>query len=279
MEAKRAAGDGMEPALGAPAPGSPGDTMAEPARAAEPQPAQAAEPQPAQAALPQPAPVDTAKAGRRGASPLAVVALVLLAATLGVGGFLAWQVYGTTWLARSAAAESVAQLRAEWATATPAPTDDGQAPAEVVPAPGEPAWILRIPSQGVVWPVVSGVDEDLLTEAVGWYPSTALPGQVGNVALAGLRLTHGAPFAGLLDLAEGDEVIIETALATYTYRITLPPSQLTVHRDDTWVLDPVPGKPDLAPTEAILTLTTHEDLIETPDRSVGFGILENTEIP
>ena len=262
MEAKRAADDGAEPAPGVPAPDSSGETVTAPTRAAEPQRTRG-----------EPAPTR-----RRGVSPLALLGLVLLAATLAVSGFLGWQVYGTTWLARSAAAESVAQLRDQWAAATPtAPDEQGEPPAEVVPAAGEAAWILRIPTLDVEWPIASGVEAGLLQQAVGWYPSTALPGQVGNFALAGLRLTHGAPFADLLSLEVDDEVIIETPLATYTYRITLPPAQLTVHRDDSWVLEPVPGKPDLAPTEAILTLTTHEDLIDTPDRAVGFGVLDTTE--
>jgi len=262
MEAKRAADDGDEPAV---APGRAGlGEPVSPSRAVEPESGQAGPEQEPDVAEP-----------RRRVSPLAVVGLVLLAATLTVTGFMAWQVYGTKWLARAAAAESVAQLRDQWTAATPTAPDEP--PAEVVPAAGEVAWILRIPSRDLEWPIAAGVDDDLLTSAIGWYPSTALPGQVGNFALAGLRLTHGAPFADLLSLEVDDEVIIETPLASYTYRVTLPPSELTVHRDDSWVLEPVPGKPDLAPTEALLTLTTHEDLIDTPDRSVGFGVLENTE--
>lgn len=265
MEAKRAADDGNEPVV---APGRPGlGEPVSPSRAVEPESGQAGSEQDSHVAEP-----------RRRVSPLAVVGLVLLAATLAVTGFIAWQVYGTTWLARDAAARSVDELRGQWAAATPtAPDEQGEPPAEVVPAAGEVAWILRIPSLDLEWPIAAGVDDDLLTSAIGWYPSTALPGQVGNFALAGLRLTHGAPFADLLSLEVDDEVIIETPLASYTYRVTLPPSELTVHRDDSWVLEPVPGKPDLAPTEALLTLTTHEDLIDTPDRSVGFGVLENTE--
>ena len=265
MGAKRAVDDGNEPAV---APGRSGlGEPVSPSRAVEPESDQAGPEQPSRGAEP-----------RRRVSPLAVVGLVLLSATLAVSGFLGWQVFGTTWLARGAATESVAQLREQWATATPTPpAEEGELPAELAPAPGELAWILRLPGQNLEWPIAAGVDEDLLTEAVGWYPSTALPGQVGNVALAGLMLTHGAPFADLLSLEVDDEVVIETAQAIYTYRITLPPAQLTVHRDDSWVLEPVPGKPDLAPTEAILTLTTHEDLIDTPDRAVGFGVLETTE--
>ena len=268
MEAKRAAGEGEgdEPAVAAERDGS--GKPVSPSRAVEPESDQAGPEQPSRGAE-----------SRRRVSPLTVSGLVILAATLAVTGFLAWQVFGTTWPARGAAAESVAQLRDQWATATPTPpAEDGELPAELAPGPGELAWILRLPGQNLEWPIAAGVDEDLLTESVGWYPSTALPGQVGNVALAGLRLTHGAPFADLLSVQVDDEVVIETAQAIYTYRVTLPPSQLTVHRDDSWVLEPVPGKPDLAPTEAILTLTTHEDLIDTPDRAVGFGVLDTTEM-
>ncbi|WP_233126880.1 hypothetical protein, partial [Brevundimonas sp. ZS04] len=111
-----------------------------------------------------------APAGRRGVSPPAILGLILLTATLAASGFLGWQVFGTTWLARSAAAESVAQLRDQWATATPVPSaEEGRPPAEPVPAPGEIAWILRIPALGLEWPVAAGVDEDVLARAVGWY--------------------------------------------------------------------------------------------------------------
>ncbi|VEP39785.1 hypothetical protein TLA_TLA_01148 [Tessaracoccus lapidicaptus] len=221
---------------------------------------------------------------RRRLSPAVLVAIAVVTALLAAGGYLAWQVYGTTWLARDRAAGTVAELRASWAAATPTPTPtpdapdaDPQVPVPALPEPGEAAWILRIPSLGVEWPVVSGVEGRLLTEAVGWYPSTALPGQVGNTAIAGLRLTNGAPFERLLELREGDEVIIDTATATFTYRIVLAPAELTVQADESWVLDPVPGEPDTVPSQALLTLTTHEDLIDTPDRSVGFGVLEKAE--
>jgi sortase A len=45
------------------------------------------------------------------------------------------------------------------------------------------------------------------------------------------------------------------------------------------VLDPVPGRPEEVPTQALLTLTTAEDLVTTPDRAVGFGTLTKTETP
>ena len=45
----------------------------------------------------------------------------------------------------------------------------------------------------------------------------------------------------------------------------------------TWVIDPVPGETDVEPTEALITLTTCQDLFRSPDRSVGFGHLDTTQ--
>ena len=50
----------------------------------------------------------------------------------------------------------------------------------------------------------------------------------------------------------------------------------TVKDVDTWVLDPVPGKTNVKPTRALITLTTCQDLFHSPDRSVGFGHLVGT---
>ena len=135
--------------------------------------------------------------------------------------------------------------------------------------------LLRIPKFGEAWekPVVEGVDKADLAKGIGHYPDTQLPGEPGNFAVAGHRVTHGAPFGKLLDLAKGDEVIVETAVAVYTYELDASPRDLTVKPSDTWVLDPVPGKPDEAPTASILTLTTCQDLFHSPDRSVAFAHL------
>ena len=43
------------------------------------------------------------------------------------------------------------------------------------------------------------------------------------------------------------------------------------------MIDPVPGHPDAKPTQALITLTTCQDLFRSPDRSIGFGHLESTQ--
>lgn len=220
-----------------------------------------------------------ASAEKRGFSPFLTLLVILLVGAISAGGFLAWQVWGTTAFARDRAVEEIAHLRTSWAGPLPAELhqDDPEAP----PIVGEPRlhqanWLLRIPALGAEWPVIAGVDEDDLNRGVGWYPGTARPGQVGNFAVAGNCLTDGEPFRRLLELRRGEEIVVETRTATFTYEIVSAPAELTVQAEDSWVLDPVPGQTDVVPHEALITLTTCEDLFPTQDRAVGFGKLTDT---
>ncbi len=63
---------------------------------------------------------------------------------------------------------------------------------------------LQIPKIGLDEFVVSGTNEGDLAKGPGHYLGTAMPGQAGNVAIAGHRTTHGAPFNRLAELAIGD---------------------------------------------------------------------------
>ncbi len=90
---------------------------------------------------------------------------------------------------------------------------------------------------------MSGTDLSFLNRGVGHYTSTAQPGEIGNFAIAGHRVTHGQPFARLLELDAGDEVVVETRDAIYTYVMDGSPGNLTVNDTETWVLDPDPHHP------------------------------------
>lgn len=210
---------------------------------------------------------------RRGVSPLLVLGIILALATVAGAGWSAWQYWGSTLVAERAAADRLSQLRSEW--------DAMADPPQVIahPQPAVSQWIMRVPALGEdwEWPVAAGVEEASLADAVGWYPRTAQPGQVGNFAVAGQCITGAQPFSALRELRTGDVVVVETAADVHTYEITSPAADLTVHADDTWVLDPVPGHDEAEPTMAIITLTTCEDLYPTPDRSVAFGVLTTTE--
>jgi len=88
---------------------------------------------------------------------------------------------------------------------------------------------LEIPRLGVTAIVREGDDEDTLSRAVGHIPSTALPGQIGNVAFAGHRDTFFRP---LRNIRKNDRIFVDTLDGTYEYSVTttkiVSPSDVSV---------------------------------------------------
>ena len=76
-------------------------------------------------------------------------------------------------------------------------------------------------------------DEGTLRRAVGHIRGTPLPGQRGNVALAGHRDTF---FRGLRDIRVNDEITLTTLSGSYNYRVdstkVVKPEETEVLEDD-----------------------------------------------
>jgi sortase A len=66
---------------------------------------------------------------------------------------------------------------------------------------------------------VEGVGREELKKGPGHYPGSAMPGEVGNLVLAGHRTTYGAPFGRYGELEVGDEVTVERRDEVFSYRI------------------------------------------------------------
>jgi sortase A len=142
--------------------------------------------------------------------------------------------------------------------------------------------------------IVEGTNAADLEKGPGHYAGTALPGQVGNFAVAGHRVGKGEPFLNLDQLVPGDAVVIETAKDWYVYRVlgdtasgnlSTPTTEGVVGREivdpsDVGVILPVPDHKGVTPTAALLTLTTchpkftankrmivHSNLVRTVARS------------
>jgi sortase A len=77
---------------------------------------------------------------------------------------------------------------------------------------------LTIPKIGVDVLVVEGTTPSALRAGAGHYVGTPLPGERGNVGIAGHRTTYGRPFNQLDRMAPGDEVKLETPFDIFTYR-------------------------------------------------------------
>ncbi len=213
---------------------------------------------------------------KRPVSPLTVAGILLLVIGMTCLGWVAFQYFGTNVVSERAFETESQQLRQKWSE------EKKSDPAKKIKASdiaGEAVALLRVPAFGADYeiPILNGTDLSILSKGVGHYSSTAQAGQIGNFAIAGHRVTHGQPFSRLLELEKGDQIIVETRDAIYIYVLDDSPRQLTVADTDTWVIDPVPGHPDAKPTQALITLTTCQDLFRSPDRSIGFGHLESTQ--
>ena len=80
---------------------------------------------------------------------------------------------------------------------------------------------ISIPEIDMEWRVREGTDSRTLKQGPGFYIGSALPGEAGTCVVAGHRTTYGAPFNRLDELAEGDEILIETAgNEIFTYLVT-----------------------------------------------------------
>jgi sortase A len=120
------------------------------------------------------------------------------------------------------------------------------------------------------------------------YRSTALPGAVGNFAVAGHRVGKGEPFLNIDKLRSGDTVIVETKTYWYVYRVKghpaggnpqnsrdadgLPGREI-VDPSVGRVLLPVPDHPDTTATERLMTMTTCHPKFTASHRMIVYSAL------
>jgi sortase A len=183
------------------------------------------------------------------------------AAFFGLGvllvAFVAYQLWGTALYEAQAQSHLKSELAHHLHYALPVTLTASQrlglpplatvaAPTMPDPAVDEPAGLLSIPKIGLLDAIVEGVGEAQLEQGPGHYPGTSLPGEAGNVAIAGHRTTYAHPFYDLDALAPGDDIYILTAQGLFHYTVT---GNQVVAPTDVAVLNTVPG-------QSTLTLTT-----------------------
>ncbi|MGH2732813.1 MAG: class E sortase, partial [Actinomycetota bacterium] len=118
---------------------------------------------------------------------------------------------------------------------------------------GKPLTWIRIPKLNVNAVVVEGITLPALTAGAGHYPDSPLPGEPGNVSIAGHRTMHGKPFADLDQLGPGDKIILITPVARHTYEVV---PAFGGHANP-WVIAPHDWSViEVATDESLLTMTT-----------------------
>jgi sortase A len=110
----------------------------------------------------------------------------------------------------------------EQALNTPVATLPGDAapnaPVAIVAGSHAPLGRIEISTLGVAAMILEGIDDKTLRRAVGHIPGTALPGQPGNVGIAGHRDTF---FRALRNIHKDDEITLQTLNGLYRYRVDL----------------------------------------------------------
>ena len=192
--------------------------------------------------------------------------------------FVAYQLWGTG-LAES---RSQDRLRSDFLDALETPTTTSTTSSTVPgaeattttrsaapPTPtGEAVAILRIPKIDVEKAVVEGVGVNALKEGPGHYPTTPLPGQPGNAAIAGHRTTYGAPFYRTDELVAGDLIQVTTRQGEFTYKVR---ERKIVKPTQNEVLDPS--------EENLLTLTTCHPRFSAAQRLIIVAELTDNPAP
>ncbi|WP_022917353.1 class E sortase [Ruania albidiflava] len=227
----------------------------------------------------EPPPRRHARRPRRSVGAAITGALGELLITAGVllALFVVWQLWWTDVEGERSAEQAIEQFETDIPEVpdTVGQPRTGPPPEEVAPGEGEVFGTLYVPDWGADYrmPLAEGVDlATVLNDGrVGHYPETAMPGQVGNFAMAGHRQTYGKPFYAVDTLDEGDPVVVQTAQAWYVYTVT---SHEIVRPDQVEVIAPVPGDPGADPTEAMLTMTSCHPLWSTAERYIVHAQLD-----
>ena len=131
---------------------------------------------------------------------------------------------------------------------------------------------MHIPRLGATYavPVVEGVALDDLRKGVGHYPETALPGEVGNFAVAGHRATNGEPFARPRRAAEGRRGRGRDQGATW-YVYVVDRTKIVQPDRRVEVIAPVPDQPGASRPSALITLTTCNPRWASYERLIVYG--------
>lgn len=233
---------------------------------------------------------DPPRRGRASRVALGVVGVLgelLLTAGVFVFLYLGWQLYVNNAIAMNEQTQQAQELSRTWAAAY----SDGPITADV-PKGGEPVAgdipaytgapgyaeqfaALIVPRFGADWtrPIAEGIGvyDVLNVYGIGHYPGTAMPGQVGNFAVAGHRTSYGDPLFNINQLDVGDSIYVETPDGWYRYVFR---SHEYVLPSGVEVLAPVPQMPGAAPTDRIITLTSCNPIYSVAERYIAYGVLE-----
>lgn len=110
----------------------------------------------------------------------------------------------------------------------------------------KPIGLMEIPSIDLSQGLVEGISDDILQYYLGHFEQSAKPGENGNFAVAGHRVSdYSEAFVNLYKVEVGDEILVKANKKEYVYKVT---DNFIVSPDRVDVLDQT--------DEATITLVT-----------------------
>jgi sortase A len=167
---------------------------------------------------------------------------------------------------------AIVVLQAEYYKRLPVPsptagsvaTLPGETPHANLPSARRPTvkardWVARLeaPTVALSATVLEGSDDGTLMRGAGHIEDTALPGNLGNIGIAGHRDTI---FRRVRKLRIGDPLVLTTATRVFRYRIS---KTAVVNPEDVYVLDPTDH-----PTMTLVTCYPFEFIGHAPQRYI-----------
>ena len=98
---------------------------------------------------------------------------------------------------------------------------------------------ISIPAIKVDKTMFEGITMPTLDKGPGHWPGTAMPGQLGNVVVAGHRVSHDHPFRDLDKLKRGDEIVFTVDGGRYVYLVR---ATEIVEPNALWIVEQTPAK-------------------------------------
>ena len=198
--------------------------------------------------------------------------LIIAAALLGL--FLIYQTWFSNVRADIASERLARDLELEWSENLSTESSEAAVVSEPesTQAPKRAIGLLYVPKlKSDVWktPIISDVSYRALAMGVGHYPTTALPGEKGNFAIAGHRATNGEPFAKFEKLAVGDLVYVQTKAGFFTYELF---ENQKIQENEVWVLARNPKGLD-SQGDSLITLTSCDPRWNSTRRWAWWGKL------
>ncbi len=202
---------------------------------------------------------------------------LLITAGVGVLLFLGWQLWFNDLVVGNQLHDTSLEQADEWQKDVSTAVEGTPEAPPVIAKPADQAVfaLMIVPRFGADFyrPIAEGTGTRAVLNKgeIGHYPTSQLPGEVGNFAVAAHRTSYGKPFNLINELRAGDHIFIETADGWYQYTFR---NLEYVQPTGVGVVAPVPQTEGVPAVDRLLTMTSCNPLFSAQERIIAYSIYD-----